>query len=74
MAGAFGYEVEHFGLSQAIGELVLFPAIRAAPPDTLIVATGTSCRQQIRFGAGRDAFHPAQVFWAALGKTDVVST
>jgi FAD/FMN-containing dehydrogenase/Fe-S oxidoreductase len=66
MAGAFGYEAEHFDLSQTIGELVLFPAIRAAPPDTLIVATGTSCRQQIRFGTGREPLHPAQIFRAAL--------
>jgi Fe-S oxidoreductase len=64
MAGAFGYEAEHFGLSQEIGELVLFPAIREATPDTLIVATGTSCRQQIRFATGRVPLHPVQVFMA----------
>jgi Fe-S oxidoreductase len=66
MAGAFGYEEEHYELSMRIGELVLFPAIRKAPADTLIVAGGTSCRHQIRDGVGRQALHPAEVLRAAL--------
>ncbi len=67
MAGAFGYEAEHYDLSMRIGELVLFPAIRQAPADTLIVANGTSCRHQIRDGVGRRALHPAEVLRMALG-------
>ena len=47
MAGAFGFEADKFAMSQAIGERVLLPAVRAALPDTLIVADGFSCREQI---------------------------
>jgi Fe-S oxidoreductase len=61
MAGAFGYEAEHYALSQRIGELGLLPAVRAADEHTLIVAAGTSCREQIRHFAGRAAWHPVEV-------------
>ncbi|HVT72579.1 MAG TPA: FAD-binding oxidoreductase, partial [Lacunisphaera sp.] len=66
MAGSFGYEEEHFELSQQIGELVLFPAVRAAPADTIIAAPGTSCRHQIHDGTGRTALHPVEILHAAL--------
>ena len=66
MAGAFGYEAEHFALAQQIGALVLFPAVRAAAADTLIAAPGTSCRHQIRDGTGRVALHPVEILHAAL--------
>ena len=66
MAGSFGYEVEHFAISQQIGELVLFPAVRAAPADTLLAAPGTSCRHQIKDATGRHALHPAEILHAAL--------
>jgi FAD/FMN-containing dehydrogenase/Fe-S oxidoreductase len=61
MAGAFGYEAEHYALSQRIGELRLLPAVRAADEHTLIVAAGTSCREQIRHFTGRPAWHPVEV-------------
>ena len=66
MAGAFGYEAEHFETSMAMGELSLLPSVRDAAPETLIVADGTSCRHQIRDGAGRDARHVAEVLAEAL--------
>ncbi len=66
MAGSFGYEAEHFAVSQQIGELVLFPVVRAAAPDTIICAPGTSCRHQIKDGTGRLALHPAEILHAAL--------
>ena len=66
MAGAFGYEAAHYDLSMRIGELELLPAIRARKPDELIVAPGTSCRQQISHGANRTALHPARVLEMAL--------
>lgn len=66
MAGAFGYEKEHFDLSQKIGELILFPDVRSAGPDTIIVAPGTSCRHHIKDGTGRTAQHPAEVLFRAL--------
>jgi FAD/FMN-containing dehydrogenase/Fe-S oxidoreductase len=66
MAGSFGYEDEHFQVSQQIGELVLFPAVRAAPADTLIAAPGTSCRHQLKDATGRVALHPVEILHAAL--------
>ncbi|MDX9812964.1 MAG: FAD-linked oxidase C-terminal domain-containing protein, partial [Bacteroidales bacterium] len=66
MAGSFGYEKEHYGLSMKIGEMVLFPEIRDAGEDALIAAPGTSCRSQIFDGTGRIARHPADILNAAL--------
>lgn len=67
MAGSFGYEKEHYEVSMQIGELVLFPAIRKAEQDTLIAATGTSCRHQIKDGTTRKAFHPIEILFDAAG-------
>jgi hypothetical protein len=61
MAGPFGFSAEHYGVSQAIGERVLLPAVRRAAPDTLIVADGFSCREQIVQATGRQALHLADV-------------
>jgi Fe-S oxidoreductase/FAD/FMN-containing dehydrogenase len=58
MAGAFGYEATHHDVSMAMAELSLLPAVRSAP-DAIVVADGTSCRHQIREGAGREAVHAA---------------
>jgi FAD/FMN-containing dehydrogenase/Fe-S oxidoreductase len=66
MAGSFGYEAEHYGVSQQIGELVLFPAVRAAAAETVIAAAGTSCRHQIKDATGRRSLHPAEILHAAL--------
>jgi FAD/FMN-containing dehydrogenase/Fe-S oxidoreductase len=66
MAGAFGFVAETFPVAQAIGERRLLPAVRSAPPDTVIVADGFSCREQIRQSTGRDAVHLAQVLGRAL--------
>ncbi len=66
MAGSFGYEAEHYDLSLKMAERRLLPAVRAADAETLIVAAGVSCRQQIRHGAGREALHPAEVLRQAL--------
>ena len=66
MAGAFGFDARHIDVSFQIGEDRLLPAVRGAAPDTLIVADGTSCRHQIRDGAGREALHTARVLAAAL--------
>ncbi|MCB0593860.1 MAG: FAD-binding protein [Lewinellaceae bacterium] len=67
MAGSFGYEAEHYEVSMKVGEEVLFPAVRKASPEAVIAAPGTSCRHQIRDGAGREALHPVEVLWGALG-------
>ncbi len=66
MAGSFGYEAEHYEVSMDIGELVLFPAVRAVAEDAVVAAPGTSCRHQIHDGTGRCALHPAQILRDAL--------
>jgi Fe-S oxidoreductase len=66
MAGAFGYEAEHFDVSMRMAEAVLLPAVRKAEPSALIVADGFSCRHQIRDGSGRGALHVARVLERAL--------
>ncbi|MCX7275164.1 MAG: FAD-binding protein [Burkholderiales bacterium] len=66
MAGAFGYEAEHFDVSMRMAEATLLPAVRGAAADTLIVADGTSCRHQIHDGAARQALHVACVLAQAL--------
>ena len=66
MAGSFGYEKEHYPISQQIGELVLLPAVRSQGQDVIISAPGTSCRHQIKDGTGRKALHPVEVLYDAL--------
>jgi FAD/FMN-containing dehydrogenase/Fe-S oxidoreductase len=66
MAGSFGYEAEHFAVSQQIGELVLFPSVRNTPASTLLAAPGTSCRHQIKDATGRSALHPVEILHDAL--------
>jgi Fe-S oxidoreductase len=66
MAGAFGYEANHYDISMRMAERSLLPAVRGAPSDALIVADGTSCRHQIEDGANRSAVHVARVLESAL--------
>ncbi len=69
MAGSFGFEKEHFALSMKVGELVLLPAVRKAPEGTIIAASGTSCRHQIKDGAKKDSLHPVEILFDALGES-----
>jgi Fe-S oxidoreductase len=66
MAGAFGYEKEHYQLSLEIAELGLAPRIREAAEEAIICASGTSCREQIVHTTERQALHPLEVFASAL--------
>jgi FAD/FMN-containing dehydrogenase/Fe-S oxidoreductase len=66
MAGAFGYEAEHYDVSMRVAEDVLLPAIRGAAEADIIAASGTSCRHQIKDGCGRRARHTAEILHAAL--------
>ena len=68
MAGPFGFEKEKYAVSQALGERVLLPAVRAAQPGTLVVSGGFSCREQIWQGTGHRAMHIAEVL--AMGIPD----
>jgi len=69
MAGGFGFERDHYGVSLACGERALLPRVRGASPDTLIVADGFSCREQIRQTTDREALHTAQVLQMATKKS-----
>jgi FAD/FMN-containing dehydrogenase/Fe-S oxidoreductase len=66
MAGSFGFEKEHYDVSMQIGGLILFPSIKRTNSDTVVVAPGTSCRQQIADGTGRKAVHPAELLLKSL--------
>lgn len=71
MAGSFGYEKEHYETSLAVGEMILFPAVRRAVKDTngipaIVAAPGTSCRQQILDGTGVNAVHPIEILYKFL--------
>jgi FAD/FMN-containing dehydrogenase/Fe-S oxidoreductase len=66
MAGSFGFENEKYDVSVAVGELELLPAVRKAPPDTLVIADGFSCREQIAQCTDRHALHLAEVVQMAL--------
>ena len=68
MAGSFGYQAETQDISRAMAEAGLLPAIRAAGPDDIIVADGTSCRHQIADLAGRPALHSVRVLDRALDR------
>ncbi len=68
MAGAFGYEKEHYDISIRMAEHRLAPAVRAASPDTIIAASGVSCRSQLEDTTSRKALHPAEILRAALAE------
>ena len=65
-SGSFGFEAEHYALSMQVGRDRLFPAVDAEPLDTVLAATGVSCRQQIEHGTARRAMHPVELVRSAL--------
>jgi Fe-S oxidoreductase len=73
MAGSFGYEAEHYDVSMKMAELALLPAVRGAP-DAVLVADGTSCRQQIAHGSGRPAVHVARFLASVLSARRAASS
>jgi FAD/FMN-containing dehydrogenase/Fe-S oxidoreductase len=68
MAGAFGFEQRHYGISVAVGERVLLPAVRSAAPEAFVVTDGFSCREQVEQGSGRRPRHLAEVLRIALAR------
>lgn len=68
MAGAFGYEKEHYEISMTVGEMILLPTVRKASPETHIAVPGASCRAQIADGTQRAADHPLVIAAAKLGR------
>jgi len=70
MAGAFGFDARTYDVGLRAGERVLLPAVRKADEDTLVLADGFSCREQIEQGTGRKTLHIAEVAAMALGLDD----
>jgi Fe-S oxidoreductase len=70
MAGSFGFERGHYDVSRKVGELVLLPAVRRAADETLVIADGFSCREQIAQETNRRALHLAEVLALALHDGD----
>ncbi len=66
MAGSFGFEEEHYEVSQACGERVLLPALRNAEPSTLVITGGFSCREMIEQNHLPRPLHPAEVVHMAM--------
>ncbi|WP_197521085.1 hypothetical protein [Bradyrhizobium icense] len=70
MAGAFGFEQDKYELSMKLAERVLLPRVRTAPPDTIVLANGFSCREQIEQGAGVETMHVAELLSLAHRETN----
>ena len=66
MAGSFGYVRDHFEVSRAIGERRLLPAARSLKPDSVLVASGVSCRHQVADFTGVRALHPAELLHSLI--------
>ena len=69
MAGSFGYAVEHFDVSRAIGERRLLPAARRLERDDVLVASGVSCRHQVADFTSARALHAAELLGALVQET-----
>jgi hypothetical protein len=69
MAGSFGFNPNHYELSLKVGELDLLPAVRRAEPDTMVIACGYSCREQIAQCTEREGLHVADIARLALSPT-----
>jgi Fe-S oxidoreductase len=70
MAGSFGYGRDHYDVSQAIGERKLLPAARGMKPGDVLVAAGTSCREQVKHFTGVRAQHPAELLRSVLDRSN----
>ena len=66
MAGAFGFETDHFEVAQKCGERVLLPKLGKTAKDTLVIADGFSCREMISQNTDRHALHMAEVIRMAM--------
>lgn len=66
MAGSFGFEHDHYDVSQAAAERVLLPEVRQTAASDLVITNGFSCREQIGQGSQRQALHLAEVLRMSL--------
>jgi Fe-S oxidoreductase len=70
MAGSFGFERDRYAVSMQVGERVLLPAVRNAPDETLLIADGFSCREQVAQATGRRPSHLAEILQRAAGPVE----
>jgi Fe-S oxidoreductase len=66
MAGSFGYTRDHYEVSRAIGERRLLPVARHLDANTVLVASGVSCRHQVADFAGARALHAAELLQSLI--------
>jgi hypothetical protein len=66
MAGAFGFEKEHYEVSIKCGERILLPEVRNSQADTLVIANGFSCREQIAQTTDKSALHLSEILLMAI--------
>jgi Fe-S oxidoreductase len=71
MAGVFGFDQEHYEVSIGAGERVLLPEVRAAASETMVVASGFSCREQLAQTTNRRVWHVAEVLREAIRRRDL---
>ena len=71
MAGSFGFEKGHYDVSMKIGERILIPAVLASSQETLIIANGFSCHEQIKQATGRQVHHLSQILHMSINQERV---
>lgn len=71
MAGAFGFEKDHYDISIKCGERVLLPIVRGLEKDAVIITDGFSCREQVLQATGRSPLHLAEILWTALKQNEI---
>ena len=64
--GVFGYEKEHYEISEAVGECELFPKIRNLAGEERVCVTGVSCLEQISHFTDAPAVHAALLISESL--------
>ncbi len=66
LAGNFGVEAGHYDVSVAVAQTALLPAVRDAPPGTVVLADGFSCRTQLEQLGQVPGLHLAQLLASRL--------
>lgn len=62
VAGNFGFEAQHFGMSMQVAELSLVPVLGATAASTPVLADGFSCRMQVlQLDPKRQVLHLAEL-------------
>lgn len=68
MAGSFGYEQEHYDVSEQIAHLKLIPFIREIPEGSYLVSSGFSCKHQMADFGDKKVLHPVELMLESIKK------